>query len=282
MNVAREMWLRIETVHAVTYFGDETQQATKGLGVPGFWSGYFGLRAAPMGRTSAGVVEASFFNFAPAFVRRWVPAVWDIAEPHAFVVARADAAAATLRRMGDHLLDRATATTTDLQRVVDRCVAAGRPLFAANRSVELSSDPVGALWQLCTSLREHRGDGHVAALTAAGIDGIEAHVLITLESGGDAADLQRTRGWSADDWAVASNRLRERKLVGGDGLLTPTGMRLRADVESTTDRLALAPWRHLADEDVRRMLDALTPLAAAVSASGVITYPNPIGLPRLA
>jgi hypothetical protein len=63
------------------------------------------------------------------------------------------------------------------------------PLFSANRSLALPDDPVERLWQLCTSLREHRGDGHVAALTAKGLDGLEAHVLIALEG---TERLQRT------------------------------------------------------------------------------------------
>jgi hypothetical protein len=32
---------------------------------------------------------------------------------------------------------------------------------------------VSALWQAATSLREHRGDGHVAVLTAEGLNGFE-------------------------------------------------------------------------------------------------------------
>jgi hypothetical protein len=33
------------------------------------------------------------------------------------------------------------------------------------------------LWQACTTLREHRGDGHVAACVAAGLSGLDAHVV---------------------------------------------------------------------------------------------------------
>lgn len=279
-DFARQLWLRIETLHAVTYFGEETPQATAALGVPGFWMSYFGLRAAPMGAVSSGVVEATFFNFAPQFVRRWVPEVWQVSPPGVLLVTRSQAAAATLQRVADGLGD-ATSANATLQSVVDRCVSAGRPLFAANRDLPLPDDPVGALWQLCTSLREHRGDGHVAALTAEGIDGLEAHVLITAESGGDPLDLQRTRGWSADDWAQAADRLSARGLVDRSSRLTDAGRHLRADIESTTDRLALAPLLDLNADDRCRLLDVLSPAAASVAASGVIRYPNPIGLPRL-
>ena len=53
----------------------------------------------------------------------------------------------------------------------------GRPLFAANVAVRPPDDPVGELWQLTTTLREHRGDGHIAAMVTEGITGLQAHLL---------------------------------------------------------------------------------------------------------
>jgi hypothetical protein len=139
---------------------------------------------------------------------------------------------------------------------------------------------VAALWQHCTSLREHRGDGHVAALTAAGLDGLEAHVLISLDGGTTAEDLQKTRGWTADEWAAAVERCAGRGLVGAGGL-TADGRALRAAIETTTDRLAEAPFASMAAAERSAVLAALDPVAVAVSRSGVIRYPNPIGLPPL-
>jgi hypothetical protein len=152
-------------------------------------------------------------------------------------------------------------------------------LFAANRALGLPDDPVAALWQVCTTLREHRGDGHVAALTAAGLDGIEAHVLIALERGSDPEDLQVTRGWTAGDWIDAVERCRSRGLVDHAGTLSALGRALREDVEATTDRLAMAAWEDRSEADLDRLVATLTPAAEAVSHSGVIRYPNPIGLP---
>lgn len=281
MDFARSLWLRIETLHAVTYFGEETQAAAADLGVGGFWSGYFGLRAAPLGRVEPGVVEAAFANFAPSFVRRWVPDVWSIASPGAFVVARSRAAAATLGRVVPDLAATADAVAPFLDVAIANASGAGRPLFAANRDVDLPEEPVAALWQRCTVLREHRGDGHVAALTAAGVDGIEAHVLIAIEQGADPLDLQRTRGWTAGDWDEAVERLRGRHLVDADGALTVAGRELRAAVEHTTDHLAAQPWHHLDEVERTRLVELLTPAATAVSHAGVLRYPNPIGLPPL-
>ncbi len=282
MDFARELWLRIETLHAVTYFGDETTEGAAVLGLNGFWSSYFAFRAAPMGAVNSGVVEATFFNFAPSFVQRWVPDVWSHAAPPASVGARREAAVRTLTRVTtDEAALAALHSNSVLEAAVGRAVAAGRPLFAANRDVLLSDEPVARLWQLCTALREHRGDGHVAALTAAGLDGLEAHVLIAIEQGNSPDDLQRTRGWTADEWDAAVDRCRIKGLVDADSGLTDAGRSLRDDVEVTTDRLAAQPFESLTADARQALLDSLTPPALAVVRSGLIRFPNPMGLPPL-
>jgi hypothetical protein len=280
MDFARSLWLRIETIHAVTYFDPLATEATTAAGLSGFWMGYFGARAAPMGAVGAGVVEATFFNFAPAFVRRWVPDVWERCSPARLLDARSRAAAQSLRAIAPDVEAVAEEVAGVLAEAVARCVPAGRPLFAANRDVALPADPVAALWQQCTCLREHRGDGHVAALTAAGLDGLEAHVLIAHDGGSSPDDLQKTRGWTPADWDAATRRCAERGLVDAGGL-TDAGRAVRADVEATTDRLAGAPFASLGAAASEALLAALDPVAAAVSRSGVIRYPNPIGLPPL-
>jgi hypothetical protein len=88
MSLAREFWKRIETLHAVTYFGDASRLAAKHAGLRGFWMGQFGFRASPLGPVGADVVEAAFANFAPAMVRRSLPDVWSYAEPSALLRAR--------------------------------------------------------------------------------------------------------------------------------------------------------------------------------------------------
>ncbi|WP_426573678.1 SCO6745 family protein [Aquihabitans sp. McL0605] len=282
MDFARSLWLRIETLHALTYFGEETQEAGTAAGLGGFWMGYFGFRAAPMGAVAAGVVEATFSNFAPSFVARWVPGVWEVASPAGLIARRSEAAAATLRRVAPMVDEAARAAAPWLDLAIAEGLGPGRPLFAANRNVPLPGDPVEDLWQRCTTLREHRGDGHVAALATEGIDGIEAHVLIAADQGADPGDLQRTRGWTADDWTGAVRRLQHRGLITADGGLTDHGRDLRQAVEDTTDRLAAAPFAHLSEVERTRLIDVLTPAARAVATSGVIRYPNPMGLPPLA
>ena len=65
-------------------------------GLPGFWSGYFAWRAAPLGPVGPGPVAAAFFNFRPGMVARAVPACWDAVAPETLCRVRAIAAAETL------------------------------------------------------------------------------------------------------------------------------------------------------------------------------------------
>ena len=278
---ARELWVRIETVHAVTYFAAESRAAAKDAGLQGFWMGYFGFRAAPMGPVGAGVVEAAFANFAPGMVHRAIPDAWSHASPDDLVRVRATAAAAALRGTAADEVDAAVSIAPLLRRVVDAGVPLGRPLFAANAALPDFDDPVEQLWQLCTTLREHRGDGHVAALAAAGIDGCQAHQLLIAEQGLPPDLFFDNRGWDDDQQRRSLEVLVSRGLIEGT-TLTELGADLRDQIEAITDERAAEPFNEALDEDDLARLDAvLTPLAEAVQASGVIPFPNPMGLPQL-
>ena len=280
-SVAREFWKRIETLHAVTYFGAESIEAAAAAGLRGFWMGYFGFRAAPLGAVGPGVVEAAFANFAPSMVRRSLPDAWDFARPDTLVTARATAAGACLRRLYPEIESVAPRANEALAQVADRCGSLGRPMFTANRDIGPLDDAVAQLWQLCTTLREHRGDGHVIALAASGIDGCEAHLLLTAEQHLPPELLRDNRGWTVDDWDGAARRLTARGLLDGDELTDP-GRRLRAQVEHVTDSLALAPLVEARGEHgAAQLVDLLTPAAAAIAASGELPCPTPMGLPAV-
>ena len=78
---------------------------------------------------------------------------------------------------------------------------------------------------------------------------------------------------------AATTRCVQRGLVDGTGGLTAEGRALRASVEATTDRLAVVPLDALGPDEQDDLLAALAPVASTISASGVIRYPNPMGLP---
>ncbi|MEY2460171.1 MAG: hypothetical protein QOG30_2001 [Acidimicrobiaceae bacterium] len=267
--LARVVWQALEPIHAVTYFSDESSEAYETAGLKGFWMGYFGGRAAPMGEVGPAAVEATFFNFHPDMVRRAIPDAWSYASAASLLDVRAAASAVTIRRLVPDVADVASTLLPLLQRAIDTGAAPGRALFAANRDVAAPVDPVSALWQATTTLREHRGDGHVSVLTSEGLDGCEAHVLFALVNDVPREVYQRSRGWTDDDWFAAAERLRDRG----------AGRDLHDRIEARTDELAAAPYAALSGGELEHVLDLAGRVSAAITGSGLYPYPNPIGLP---
>jgi hypothetical protein len=278
-STARSMWTLFEPIHAVTYFAPEARSAYEQAGLRGFWRGYFGGRAAPLGAASAAVVTASFFNFAPAFVARAIPGVWELITPdEALRVRMAGATGALSRLLAGREAD-ADAAADLLWRAIGKLDFSGRVLAAADAALPVpgagSSGPA-RLWQAATVLREHRGDGHFAALAAADIDGCEAVVLrccLDLRR----EDLQPVRGWTDEAWDDALSRLAARGWVGADGALTSAGREAHAAVENATDWAAARPWARLGPETTAELVTVLTPLAQ--TCASVLPYPSPIGVP---
>jgi hypothetical protein len=112
-------------------------------------------------------------NFESSMVRRAIPDAWNFANPSDLTTIRATAAATALRRIVPDVERLALQVNSLLESVVAAGQPIGRPLFAANRTIHRLHDPVERFRENCTTLREHRGDGHVVALAAAGIAGAE-------------------------------------------------------------------------------------------------------------
>ncbi len=243
--------------------------------------GYFAGRAAPMGPVMPAVVHATFFNFAPSMTARALPDAWTLADPSTVLDARM---AGSTRALGSLLAEDAEGAT--VQRAADLCRQAatqvtvdGRPLAAANAALAWPDEPLPRLWHATTVLREHRGDGHVTALVEAEVDGCEAHVLLIADGATTRAAVQRARGWTDEQWTAATDRLVDRGLLEPNGTLTAAGTRLRRQVESTTDRLALEPWRRLGRDRCDELTGLLDRLATRVLGVGLIPSANPMGLP---
>jgi hypothetical protein len=279
-RTARQLWTLFEPVHAVTYFSAEARSAFEGAGLRGFWRGYFAGRAAPLGRIGAAPVTAAFFSFAPPMVARAVPAVWELIAPEEALAVRSAGAAAALGRLlsgpDGALLAAAAAAADLLTGVIEGIDWAGRVLAAPNALRPAPDEPLARLWHAATVLREHRGDGHVAALVAAGIDGCEALVL---RAGMDLSRelLQPIRGWTDADWEQAASRLAARGWLGADGRLTAEGAAAHRAVEESTDLAAARPWAGLGPDRLAELLAVLRPVARACAAD--LPYPNPVGMP---
>jgi len=96
---ARRMWTLYEPVHVVTYFAPEARKAFEAAGLRGFWRGYFAGRAAPLGVVDAPLVIATFCSFAPSFVHRALPAIWELVTPSEALRVRQAGAVAALRAL---------------------------------------------------------------------------------------------------------------------------------------------------------------------------------------
>jgi hypothetical protein len=290
---ARQMWALIEPVHDVTYFTAAGRAAFEGLGLRGFWRGYFAGRAAPIGPVGPGPVIASFFVFAPAMVSRAIPAIWDIASPDAVLGARQDGAAAGLRELIDLEPASTAAAVTEaangLQAAITDLDVAGRTLAASNLDLPVPDEPAARLWRAATVLREYRGDGHVATLLAADLDGAEALVLrigVDLVAGDGTRHVtpswgrdmtQPARGWTDAEWDAAVQRLARRGLLAPSGTATPAGVSAHRAIEQATNQAAARPWARLGPAATAWLAALLAPISSACAA--VMPYPNPVGLP---
>ncbi len=280
-TLARLVWQFGEPVHAVTYFAPETRHRTDGLGLKGGWMSYFGCRAAPLGPVAPAVVAAAFYNFHPAMVHRAIPDAWSFASPQQLLDARLDAIDEALNRLlGDAVDSGDVHRAAGLARAaVEDGDYAGRPLGAANAA--LTSPPAAhlSLWQSLTTLREYRGDGHVAALVEAGIAPCEALVLQTATGRSDVDALRANRGWSEDEWAATVEVLRSKGWIDASGAVTDAGRATRDRLEDTTDRLAAPIIAGIGSESAGELVALLRPLADVVMASGTVSAVNNMGLP---
>ncbi|HYI61401.1 MAG TPA: hypothetical protein VEW93_06305 [Acidimicrobiales bacterium] len=269
---ARRLYQRLEPLHAFVYFSPEANLRYQQLGLAG-QDGYFASRAAAMGAVGSEVVVATFFNFQPALVRAALPGAWDVTSPREVLEARLDGADETLRRVLGDLVDHPDlAEVVDLARTAaEACSPQGRPLYAAHAALAWPEPLHLQLFHAVTLLREHRGDGHVAALTLENLN--HGDVLVTHAAseamGLPEEILQLTRGFTDEEWQAAKGSLRDRGILDAEGRLTAEGTALRQRIEDRTDDAALPPWQALGDDGCARLLELSAPFSRAVVKSGV-------------
>lgn len=278
-TLARRLHDRIEPVHAVTYFAPEARSALDALGYRGFWMGYFAARSAPLGTVPAEIVTAAFYNFAPARVAKALPAAWEVAPPEAALKAREESAVAALARCGV-TEDEAAAVADLVAKAAGDLEVGGRVLFAANQALPWPQEPLARLWHATTLLREHRGDGHVAVLTAHGVSGRECNVLHAAAGRVPADMIMRSRDYDEAQWAQLQGQLQQRGVLDAAGGLTEAGRDLKTDIEDSTDVVALPAIAALDDSEVEALFQALTPISRKVVAAGDVPAGTPMGLNR--
>ena len=279
----RRAWRVTEPLHALVYFAPEAAERYAAVGLDSM-DGYFASRAAALGPVGPAVVTATFYNFDPRRVARALPSAWTKTTPAAMLAARLDAADAALTRgLGAEVLGGpAVAEAAGLARTAAEAATRwphGRPLFAAHAELPWPTQPHLALFHAQMLLREFRGDGHIAALLAAGVSGLDAIVLHCASGEIDPRFLRGTRGWSRDAWAAAEQGLVSRGLLTGTGL-TDAGRALRADLEATTDRLTEAPYRVLGEDGCARLAELTRPLSRTVVKAGMLDPSQLLAAPR--
>jgi hypothetical protein len=281
MTTARRLWQVIEPVHAVLYFAPELRAGATASGLAAHGSTYFACRAAPLCHATAGLDTAVFYGFSPSRVSRAVPAMWQLTDSAEALQLRTFAVDAALRRLlGAFIAEPIVSRAAELAiRAVDGADLAGRPLAAGNAALERAGDAHLLLWQALTTLREHRGDGHTAALLHAEVDPCAAHVLRACAGAAEAEFLRTTRGWSAQEWAETTERMRIRGWVSSDNLLTEAGNEVRKEYEAATDRLAARPFQALGPERTDELWAILRRLATVIVAGGGVPVERGLGSP---
>ena len=263
----------LELLHSLTYFVPETQEALSDAGLQGR-ACYFAGRAAPLGAVGAGVVTATFYNFNRELIEPLVPAAWSVASPEKILDIRYRALdEAYTRLLGAEILNSPEMSeAAELASIAARGIPGddGRPLYAAYADLEWPTAPHLVFWHALTLLREHRGDGHIAALQTAELNGIEALITHTATGKGFEKEFARKRrGWSTEQWGAATANLTDREILDADGALTEHGVDLRNLVEDITDDLALAPWTALGEDGAARLVELASPWRDTVVAQNV-------------
>jgi hypothetical protein len=260
------------TYHNITYYAPEIR-VFKDVGIPRYWNAYIGYRSAPMGRVPAAVVTACFYNFAPVRINAAIPSIWEHVTPEQAIALRDESVRRALSRALDDGIasDELIAAAKLTRAAVEDCDVVGRPLFAAHTALPWPDEPYMQLHHACTLWREHRGDGHNLALAAAGIDGIECHVLLAGTGLVSAPVIEKLRGWTAHEWNAARIRLADRGLLDEHGVCTQQGRDFRTAIEADTDRLAGEPLCRLGHDGARRVVEALDPIVTRLIDTGPIS-----------
>ena len=216
-------------MHAVWSRATNERLAQLGLD---FLTSYVGGRGAFLGEPTGAVVAATFAWFEPSLVTTLWEAARSAVVHDRLVQARDESTVASLREVlaGEDpgevasLLADATETADGM----------GRPLFSGRRADGRPQDAVHRLWWACGLVREHRGDSHVAAAAAAGLNAVEMNILTELWTGMPLLSYTATRGWPPDAMQRAVAQLESRGWVRNGGL-TGEGRAGRLSIEQRTD-----------------------------------------------
>jgi hypothetical protein len=286
---ARLLARLIEPLVGQVYFSPECHARYAALGFngsPGATSGgvalpdgpaYFTSRGSALGQAPGELVAAAFGVFNVEAVVPSVAYGWSLTDAATIADERLAGAVEQLERILGEAppgIDRANEL---LARAIAPLQPWGRALFAGTLAQPLPGSPMGDLFRLGDRLREYRGDSHIAAWVAAGLDATEIGLLTEPYWGMPSRTYIRTRAWSDAQLDAAEARL----VAAGhlaDGALTEQGRELREAIELATDA-QLAPALAALGDDLDELAALLAPWATAVmDAAGY--PPSPLAITR--
>lgn len=276
--LCRAVEQRFVPLWLTTVFAPDVSHAFDELGV-GPAERYFATRAAPLGPVSESVVVATFFNFSPAAVSGSIPAVWERITPRQLLDAQLDGVHRKLSRalvaVDDDMIDEVT-------HLLEQAASAacehleGRALFAGYASLPWPEEPSLRLWHAHYLLREFRGDGHIAVLTAEGLTGIEALQLHIAFVPAVGPVFRATRGWTDEQWDASVETLRARGWLTTDDELTLTsaGRAFREGIETRTDACNMPAYEAVGEDGCERLLELGAAIGSALLADGGSAFPG--------
>jgi hypothetical protein len=272
-KAARQLGSVLEPVTGQVYFAPECHANYVALGFApsnGQFNGvaapdgpaYFTSRGSVLGQVPGTVVAATFGVFNPEAV---IPAVtfgWTKTDAATICQARTDGAIAQLERVLGPEPAGVERANELLARAVEPLRPEGRSLYAGQASLPLPDTTLGQVWRRGDMLREFRGDSHIAAWIAAGLDATEVGLLTELYWGLPMRSYSRTRAWSDAQFDAATERLESRGLLA-DGAFTEQGREVRESVEDATDR-QMKPALDALGDDAGELFAILEPWGRAV------------------
>jgi len=232
VSAARRLRDALEPIATQGWWSRPVGERMDSLGIETFASYVWG-RSASLGIPEPTIVAAAFGVMEPSLIGDLYLDGRAAVSRADILNARATGAALALSSVVDE--DEADAISAPLLAALEGLDGMGRPLFSGLRAMPLSKDAGGRLWQAAEMVREHRGDGHVAALVVADLDAVEANILTELWLGYAVGEYTQTRGFAAETIAHAAERLSKRGWMHA-GELTPAGIAARLEIEEATDR----------------------------------------------
>ena len=233
---ARRLRDAVEPIATIGWWAQAAGDEFESAGLD-FFGGYVWGRAAALGPSAAASTIVAAFG---VFDAGLLGAVLDAAKPiasHAQILASRERGASAGLEAATRSIDTelVASSARRLRAAMEHVDEASRPLFGGLRSLPAPTGPHGALWRAAEMFREHRGDGHIAACVAAGLDQVEMNVLTELWLGYRLGEYSGTRGFAPDRLQLALASLVARGWVDGDGALTVDGREMREQIEHATD-----------------------------------------------